>query len=742
MSFGSIIIDLTFLSAVASAVAFFRYGKNAATARSAMLLYRMTVAGIIICTGLLFGIILMHQFQYTYVAQYSSMSQPLLYQISAFWAGQEGTFLLWTLFVSVMGVVFLRKSNPLDSFAMGIVSVYIGFLALLMIVKSPFNVSANAPADGSGMNPLLQNFWMVIHPPVLFVGYAAAVFPFALAISALKRRQYVQWHSSGFSWTLFAATMLGAGIIIGGFWAYEVLGWGGYWGWDPVENSSLVPWLTLLALVHGFLIQKNKGAMVRTNLFFAIISFLLVLYATFLTRSGVLQDFSVHSFQDFGIGNYLIGIIAAGFVVSLGLFVTRFRELKSPKINISGLNREVMVLLSLYALSAAALFTFFGMSSPIFTGLWGKASQVDVSFYNKVNFPVAIAIALLLGVTPFLGWSGENKASLLKKLSVPLLLTVLAGVIAYVGGVTSPALLLFVGSASFGLISNAIIAVRQYRAGFWNLGGPLAHIGVGLLLVGIIGSGSFDETTRVVLQQGQTGGAFGYQFTFEGMRDQTEMKPQIQIGVTDGKTSYVAFPKLYFSEYNKAMMREPDIRIFPLKDLYISPVEMKVPEPQNEQPTLAITKGETVPVGNYQVTFARFDVGQHGQPGPMSVGAVLEIAHAGKTEEYTPRLVFEQNGERKLVPVSLRRNPDDLADTSNMSMVLTRISVEEKKIYLEVQGISEHAAAMSLPQVILEISVKPLMMVVWTGVVFIMAGSVIAFRRRTRGREGDITTMT
>ncbi len=737
MNIGSLAVDLSFAAALAAAIMFFRKGAGT----TSLLLFRVSCIAIIVASAVLFGILFGHAFQYTYVAQYSSTTQSTLYLISAFWAGQEGTFLLWALFVCLMGAVFLRRSEHRDGITMGIVSGVVAFLSLLMIVKSPFATTATPPADGSGMNPLLQNFWMVIHPPVLFVGYAAAVFPFALVVSGLIRKNFSAWFELGFRWTVFASLTLGAGIIIGGFWAYEVLGWGGYWGWDPVENSSLVPWLTLLALIHGLIVQKTKGSLMRTNIFLAIISFLLVLYATFLTRSGVLQDFSVHSFQDLGIGNYLIDVIVLAGLLGFGAFAMRFRSLHPPKMVFSGLTREVTMLLSILVLCAGALFTFAGMSSLIITGIFGKASQVDISFYNKVNLPVAIAMALLLGVTPFLGWSGEQAAPILKRLSLPLILTALACAISFVAGVQTVVVMLFVGSAAFALISNAIISVRQYRAAWWNLGGPVAHVGVGLLLIGIIGSGTFDETTRLIIPQGGTQEAFGYRFTFGGMHQGEGVKSEVDLNVADGKTSYAASPKLYYSEYNRAMMREPDIRVMPMKDLYLSPLEVSTPEQQAPQhPVLELTKGETKRYGNYDITFSRFDVGQHGETAAMSVGAVLEISHDGRTDEYVPRLQFSQTGERQVLPVEIPANPGVSGDTSKTELALTQLSVEQKKVLLEFTGRGHTAEAPQLPSLVLEVSIKPLMMVVWTGVILIIGGSLLSLVRRLRSSEGSITT--
>ena len=739
MQLGQITIVIAFFAALVAAYYFYREGGDSRSNRTSAFdkvtipygLYLVSVAGAVASAFFLFYVILTHQYQYSYVAHYSSNNLPLLYLISAFWAGQEGTFLLWVLMVSVMGWVFLRTSKQRDGYAMSVVSAFSAFLYLLLIVKSPFETVASSPPDGSGLNPLLQNPWMVIHPPILFMGYAATLFPFALVVSGLARRNYDQWYARGFSWTLFPAVSLGAGIIIGGYWAYEVLGWGGYWGWDPVENSSLVPWLILLALIHGLLVQKAKGGLMRTNLFFALLSFVLVLYATFLTRSGILADFSVHSFVDLGISNYLIAVMVMTVGLGFGLFVTRFKGIKSPKIDTSNLNREVALLLSLFVLSAGALFTFVGMSSPILTGLVTKASQVDISFYNKVNLPVAIGIALLLGITPFLGWAGESISAFLKRLSMPLSLTLLACIIAYVAGVTSTVMLIFVGSASFGVISNVIIAFRQYRSGWKTLGGPIAHIGVGLLLIGIIGSGSFDESKKMILKPNEPQSAHGYQFTFKGVTQSPDKKDQIQLEVSDGKGTYMASPKLYFSEYNQSMMREPDIKVLPLKDLYISPIDLQSQAADQPHPMIELSKGEKKDLGGYQLQFVRFETGQHGAPGAMSVGAVLQVDVHGEQHEVVPTMTIDERGERKLVPADLPTAGSMGQRLSKPQVALAGMSVEEKKVMLELLGFDDHIGMIPVQELVVDVSTKPLMMAVWTGVVFIIGGMAIALRRRT-----------
>ncbi len=395
-----------------------------------------------------------HQFQVSYVSQYSSLNLPLGYLISAFWAGQQGTFLLWILLISVMGQVFIRTARQFENYGMLFINIIQALLLAILVKRSPFELLQHVPPDGAGLNPLLQSPWMVVHPPILFIGYAAMAFPFAIALAALSRREYGSWIYKALPWALFTAVMLGAGIVIGGFWAYEVLGWGGYWGWDPVENSSLIPLLTVLALVHGLLIQKNKGALQRTNFFLAILSFILVVYATFLTRSGILADFSVHSFQDLGINTFLILFAVVTTLFGAGMLGLRFGEIPAARIDSSSLNRQNALFFSMCVLCASALVTWVGTSLPIITKLFGKISQVDIAFYNKVNLPIGILMALLLGITPWLMWKEDGYFNALRRSIVPFILGILTAIFSLIAGITEVEFLLFAFASGFAFWTN------------------------------------------------------------------------------------------------------------------------------------------------------------------------------------------------------------------------------------------------------------------------------------------------
>lgn len=278
--------------------------------------YKASAVLISIAGIYLYYIILSDQFKFAYVAGYSGRDLPLVYKISAFWAGQEGSFLLWVLFHIAFGLLMIRRAAVQQSGVMAVFSILQALLIILLLAKNPFMMLAEPKLDGIGLNPLLQDPWMVIHPPIVFLGYAGLAIPFAFAVDSLLRKQYTDWIERALPWTLFSWSMLGAGIFIGGIWAYKVLGWGGYWGWDPVENASLVPWLVAGALVHCLLLARVRAAAVKAAYCTAIASFALVLYGTFLTRSGILSDFSTHSFADEGVGGLLAGMLLIVTVVA------------------------------------------------------------------------------------------------------------------------------------------------------------------------------------------------------------------------------------------------------------------------------------------------------------------------------------------------------------------------------------------------------------------------------------------
>ena len=747
MKFGMIAVYLSLVVTILSTIFYFqsawkehnnnprdkkRSGSRPDTSLNrARLTYYLASTFIFVAALYLFYLIITHQFQVKYVYQYSSRDLPFGILLSTFWAGQEGSFLLWTVCTAIMGMLLIRTSKVFEKSSMVLVNVVQIFFLLMLVQASPFRLHEGQPADGAGLNPLLQNFWMVIHPPILFVGYAAITFPFALALSSLLKKEYDSWIAAAMPWTVFSSLTLGAGIIIGGFWAYETLGWGGYWGWDPVENSSLIPWLTILALLHGMIVQKRNGSLRRVNYLFAILSFLLVVYATFLTRSGVLADFSVHSFQNLGINSFLIVFMVTMTVISFWILLTRSKALAKQPVDFSVPNRENALVVSLWLFAAAAFLTFIGTSMPIITGLVGKASPVDISVYNKVNLPVGILMALMLGITPFLYWVEKEVRAIPARLVIPALLALLAAVAIYLSGLHELQYVLFGFAAVFALASNVIVLFRQWRINWMNIAAPLAHFGVGIVFVGIIVSGNFARNQQLVLPKDVPVQALGYQLTYQGFTQVANGKNIATIHMTDGKNEHLARPRLYVSGNSRELMREPDIVPGFLSDLYLSPLEHRPGHSHGN--SLVLKKGERKQLADYDILFTGFEMANHEETGAFSVGAVLEVTKNNQTTVVKAVLLMLEKG-RQPVPVALP--VDALKDSTNSPTVaLNNLNADEKVVELVFTGLDreQESQASISEQLVVEFSKKPFMSILWTGSVLMILGTIIALKKRMGG---------
>ena len=333
-------------------------------------------------------------FSVQYVAAYSSTQLPTLYKISAFWAGQQGSFLLWLLIHALAGLVLVFRKTPAPALA-----VYFALELLLIIfvlANSPFAPNPVEVSEGVGLNPLLQDFWMAIHPPVIFAGYTLLAVPLSLSIGALfKSAASKSWLEPARKWTLVAWSLLGAGIFIGGYWAYKVLGWGGYWAWDPVENSSLVPWLLSAVLLHLINLAQKKSAVLPLAHIAAVFTYSLVIYGTFLTRSGILGDFSVHSFAGSDVG--LTTALADALVLIGGLAIIFVKAKNFPTGRMYERYSEpaFVVLLGMLLLIFVAVIVWLGMSMPLFTLALENPAAVGEEFYVKSTAPIAAVLFAL-----------------------------------------------------------------------------------------------------------------------------------------------------------------------------------------------------------------------------------------------------------------------------------------------------------------------------------------------------------
>ena len=399
-----------------------------------------------------------HQYQYAYVYANSGNDLPTYFTLAATWAGQEGSFLLWIVFNAVLGALLIRwgsrttgkdadlrrtlEAPVLAVFALCqffLLSMVVGLkLGDVSVGASPFltlaakypdapvlQVAGYVPPDGNGLNDLLQNYWMTIHPPTLFVGFASMMVPFTFAVAGLWTRQYTQWVRPALPWTLFATLVLGVGIVMGGYWAYVTLSFGGYWAWDPVENSSLVPWLFGIAAIHAMIVQKKSAAGHKSALLLSIAAFMFVVYSTFLTRSGILGDVSVHSFVDLGLYNQLLIWILAMGVVGFGLFAYRYRDLPAPHTPPATLSRESMIFTGALTLCLLGLVIIVGTSAPILGRIFrDNPAGVAISFYNTWTLPLAIIIASLAGLGQMFWWKKMTVENVNRALLKPLAFTV------------------------------------------------------------------------------------------------------------------------------------------------------------------------------------------------------------------------------------------------------------------------------------------------------------------------------
>ena len=490
LGFGTAILATVFYS-----LAFFRKDNRPIWLNSARGLYIIHALSIVAVAAVLYFLIFNHYFEYAYVWQYSSMELPMKYIVSCFWAGQEGSFLVWALWQALIGLVLLKIARKWESAVMLIFSLSQVFVTSMLLGVTLFGIKLGARpfgllrhtvdaiegtifampdylrmvGDGNGLNPLLENIWMTIHPPILFLGYALALVPFSYAIASFLKRDYHTWIGRALPWTLFALLMLGAGILLGGAWAYVSLTFGGFWSWDPVENSSLVPWMTLVAGLHFMLISRRQNFALLAAYILVTLSYVLVLYASFLTRSGVLADTSAHSFGDNGMTMQLLIYLLVFFAMMIVMIVANFRKLNSSKEDVL-LSREFWMFIGAIIMVLAAFQIIFTTSIPVFNSLFHTdiAPPVDrVGFYNRWQMPYALLIAAFIAFSQFLTYNSNEPGAFLKKMLIPLIGSIVLTVpLAVTGVVTQMNFILLVVFTLFALLSslyNMVFLVTKPR---------------------------------------------------------------------------------------------------------------------------------------------------------------------------------------------------------------------------------------------------------------------------------------
>ncbi|MDJ1503210.1 cytochrome c biogenesis protein CcsA [Xanthocytophaga agilis] len=536
-NFGHFAVILSFISSLIAAYGYYQMSRKEDILevnqwrRFSRAVFFTHFGAVVAVVGTLFFIIINHYFEYYYAYDHSSLSMPTKYILACFWEGQEGSFLLWIFWHVLLGLVFIFANRQWEAPAMTVFMLVQAFLASMIlgvvipglnvkIGSSPFILLRDAmsdapifktqpnfiPEDGSGLNALLQNYWMVIHPPTLFLGYAATLVPFAFAIAGLWYRKYTEWIKPAMPWTLFAVFILGTGIIMGGVWAYETLNFGGYWNWDPVENGVYIPWLTLVAGLHTMLLARKNGTALKASLILVVSTFILVLYATFITRSGILGNASVHSFTDLGLSGQLLIYLLVFTFIAIVLMIREWKRIPSADAELAVYTREFWIFMGITVLGLAAFQVLVPTSIPVWNKiveLFGAVSNVappadQIEFYTQFQLWFFIVIAILSAVGQFFWWKRYESAKSLNWLVMPLLIALLlAALIASVAKVAEWQYIILLYAASFSLIVNGRILWMIIRNGYKLSGGAISHMGVALMLIGILFSSGYSKVVSL-----------------------------------------------------------------------------------------------------------------------------------------------------------------------------------------------------------------------------------------------------
>ncbi len=528
-----------------------------ASARNAMLLTfpLLTVSALSIVY-----LLVTNAYQIDYVASVTSNSMPLYLKVTALWGGQAGSLVFWSwLLAAFASAVTLRKWQRDQEFLPWVIIVSLVtlafFLSLSIFIENPFariwqTASGEIktallqptgslpyiPADGSGLNPLLRHPGMIIHPPMLYLGFVSFVIPYAFAIAALVTgRTDDRWIRITRRWTLVAWLFLSLGLILGGRWAYDVLGWGGYWGWDPVEIAAFMPWLTGTAFLHSVMIQEKRGMLKHWNMILIILTYELVIFGTFLTRSGVLS--SVHAFAQSAIGPVFFAFIGLTFIVSLSLLLRRWNDLKSETHMSSLLSREALFLLNNLLFIGILVVCFWGVLFPLISEIFtGQKVTVGPPFYERATGPLFAGLLLLMGVAPLAAWRYSSTKTLGRAMWKPFIASLVIVAVVIFGGIRSWAAILsfwlcaFVAAVTLyefwrGALARHRRSGESFPVALWRLagrnrrryGGYIIHLGVVLMAIGIIGIEIFQSETQGTISQGEQISLGEYKITFNSL---------------------------------------------------------------------------------------------------------------------------------------------------------------------------------------------------------------------------------
>jgi cytochrome c-type biogenesis protein CcmF len=550
-----------------------------------------------IATISLLYLLLTRNFQADYVYQHVSTYMAVPYVISAFYAGQEGSLLLWLWLLALAGAIaVVRKrewNEELLPYVGAVVAGVSAFFALLLVtLSSPFRLLPVNPGEGFGMNPLLENPGMIYHPPTLFIGYAIYTIPFAYAIAALATgRVGSGWVRGIRVWSLLAWLFLGIGILLGAQWAYVELGWGGYWAWDPVENSSLIPWLVGTAFLHSVMIQERRGMLKRWHIALATMTFALCVFATFVTRSGLIE--SVHAFGRSPLGYYFLAFLAVIIVLTVALSIWRRKELASKREMESFLSREFSLFITVLSMVGIGLAVLLGTLYPTLAeAISGRQLSLGTSFYSRVFTPLGALVILIIAICPVLAWGNSSSKRVLQAMLWPGVLGVAFAVALLIAGIRPLHAILGFALCVFVLVSILIefgrgwlarkrMTGESYPVAFARLvnknhrryGGYFVHLGVVILAAGVIGSSVYPTEQQISMRPGESAQVQGYTLKYANFAiEPTEAKQRfaVTLDVQKGSRSLGTLTAEKNFHWNvQQWVTEVAIRPSLVEDLYV-----------------------------------------------------------------------------------------------------------------------------------------------------------------------------
>lgn len=796
---GNLFVLLSFVFALLSAISYFSSAKNnedssswKKIARLSFRLHGISVFGIV---ATLFIMLTNHYFEYEYVWHHSNKEMPMKYILSCFWEGQEGSFLLWTFWHVVLGLILQRTSKDFEAPVMSIISIAQVFLASMLlgiyifdykIGSNPFILIRNQPEniglpwtqlanyieripmfqDGRGLNPLLQNYWMTIHPPTLFLGFAFTVVPFAYAITGLWKKQYTEWIKPALPWTYFGVAVLGIGILMGGAWAYEALSFGGFWAWDPVENASLVPWIVMVGGAHLMLITKKNGQSVFITFLFNILTFILILYSTFLTRSGILGESSVHAFTDLGMSGQLL--IYLFFFLLLG-FLLLFANWKNfPKqTEEEGLwSREFWMFVGAIVLLVSAfqitIYTSLPVWNKLFNQKWAAAKDV-VSFYNNWQLPFAFIITILIAVGQFFKYKSTDIKYFAKKMTLSFVIALLlSSLMIYVLDYKNWFYGLLLFSSIFAVSANFDYVLRVLNGKISKAGSSIAHIGFGLILLGALISTSkkqiisqnssgksveslgetFSNQENIVLTQGDTLPMGKYFATYVGKRYVgINIYFDVDYFIKDdaGKLSKVfSLSPLVQTNPRMGNVAEPDTRHFLSFDVYthvtyadLESLKEKQQSATNDEYTAvkknSLRKGDSIFASNAIIVFdslsTNFNKVKYGvDTNKVAVMANLSVNAIDKKYQANPIFYISNNSAQ-----SIESKVDDLG----LKFMFWKINTETGEVEISLQEKKSNIKDFIVMQAI----VFPYINILWMGCIIMALGTLLAVWQRIKKQK-------